>query len=253
MSRGPWRFAAVIDKKGLLIRRRFFAVWPKTEKITVEFLAGLLNSTIAQAFAYAHSDKRDIPKRVYASIPVPYDCNSWIPLISELVDAYLHSIKRSAEKAKEILFKIDGAILRLYDLPVRLERQLLDLFSGHRRPVPFDFTGYESRDLSSSIAERNLPEARLIPEVSEFCSQKGISEYLETTLKIIKESFPPVRGLHLLKEQDPEAEEQWLLIDITVDGSIDDILEGYDHYVDQWVKSVPESVRKNIRLSYSVY
>jgi len=253
MSRGPWRFAAVVDRKSLLIRRRFFAVWPKTEKMTVEFLAGVLNSPIAQAFAYAHSDKRDIPKRVYASIPVPFDCNSWIPLISELVDAYLHSIKRSAEKAKEILFKIDGAILRLYDLPVRLERQLLDLFFGHRRPVPFDFTGYESRDLSSSIAERNLPEARLMPEVSEFCFQKGISEYLETTLKVIKESFPPVRGLHLLKEQDPEAEEQWLLIDITVDGSIDDILEGYDHYVDQWVKSVPESVRKNIRLSYSVY
>jgi len=114
-------------------------------------------------------------------------------------------------------------------------------------------TGYESRDLSSSIAERNLPEARLMPEVSEFCSQKGISEYLDTTLEIIKESFPPVRGLHLLKEQDPEVEEQWLLIDITVDGSIDNILEGYDHYVDQWVKSVPESVRKNIRLSYSVY
>ena len=253
MSRGPWRFAAVVDKAGLLIRRRFFAVWPMAAQLSVEFLAALLNSPIAQAFAYTHSSGRDIPKRVYASIPLPYDHGHAISLISDLVDAYLHSIKRSAEKAKEILFKIDGAILRLYDLPVRLERQLLDLFSGHRRPVPFDFTGYDSRDLSSSIAERNLPEARLMPEVSEFCSQKGISEYLDTTLKIIKESFPPVRGLHLLKEQDPEVEEQWLLIDITVDGSIDNILEGYDHYVDQWVKSVPESVRKNIRLSYSVY
>ena len=253
MSRGPWRFAAVVDKKGLLIRRRFSAVWPKTEKITVEFLAGVLNSPIAQAFAYAHSDKRDIPKRVYAYIPVPYDPSDAIQLINELVDKYSRSVSSNGKKAKELLFEIDAAILRLYALPVRLETQLLDLFSGFQRPVPFDFTGYESRDISSSIRVKDLPEARLTPHVREFCSQKGISEYLKTTLNIINESFPPVRELRLLKEQDPETEEQWLSIDITVDGSIEDILEGYDHYVDQWVASAPESVRENIRLSYSVY
>ncbi len=136
---------------------------------------------------------------------------------------------------------------------VRLEKELLSLFSGYQRLVPFDFTGYESRDRSSSIQAKDLPEARLTPQVSEFCSQKGISEYLKTALNIINESFPPVRILHLLKEQDPETEEQWLLIDITVDGSINDILEGYDHYVDQWVASAPESIRESIRLSYSVY
>ena len=253
MSRGRWRFAAVVDNTGLLIRRRFFAVWPMAAELSVEFLAALLNSPIAQAFAYAHSSGKDIPKRVYASIPVPYDHSNAIPLINELVDSYLDSVKRSAQKAKKILLEIDANILRLYDLPLRLEKQLLNFFSGYKRPVPFDFTGYESRDVSSSIHAKDLPEAPLTPQVSEFCSQKGISEYLETTLKIIKENFPPVRGLHLLKEQDPEVEEQWLLIDITVDGSIDNILEGYDHYIDQWVKSVPEPVRKNIRLSYSVY
>ena len=253
VSRGPWRFAAVIDRKGLLIRRRFFAVWPKTHEQSVEFLAALLNSPIAQAFTYAYSSGRDIPKRVYSAIPVVYNPRHAIPRINELVNAYTNAAERSPQKAKEILLKIDDEILRLYDLPVRLERQLLDLFAGHRRPVPFDFQGYESQHISTPIQANNLPEAHLGPHANEFCTEKGISEYLKTALNIIKESFPPVRELRLLKEEDSETDEKWLLIDVTVDGSVDDVLEGYDRYVERWVTSAPDFVRETIRLSYSVY
>ena len=39
-----------------------------------------------------------------------------------------------SDKSKEdILFSIDAEILRLYDLPPKLERQLLDFFAGHQR------------------------------------------------------------------------------------------------------------------------
>jgi hypothetical protein len=172
--------------------------------------------------------------------------------MNELVDAYIDAIKRSTEKAKEILIKIDNEILRLYDLPARLEGQLLDLFSGHQRHVPFDFKGYEYREASILKKAQSLPEANITPQVSEFYCKKGISEYLNTALNIIKESFPPVRELHLIKEQDPETEKQWLLIDITIDGTIEEILDGYDNYVDQWVESTPESVREYVRLSYGV-
>jgi len=42
---------------------------------------------------------------------------------------------------------VDAEILRLYDLPPRLERQLLDLFSGfRRRGVPFNFSRYFPED-----------------------------------------------------------------------------------------------------------
>ena len=42
-----------------------------------------------------------------------------------------------------LLQQVDAEIMRLYDLPPRLERQLLDLFSGHKRPgAPFDFRRY---------------------------------------------------------------------------------------------------------------
>jgi len=80
-----------------------------------------------------------------------------------------------------------------------------------------------------------------------------VREYLQTTFDIIYQSFPLIRKLRLLQEQDPETDEEWLLIDITVDGEIEEILDGYDGYVKKWVSSVPSSVRENIRLSYNIY
>ena len=44
---------------------------------------------------------------------------------------------------RQALLALDAAMLRLYDLPPRLERQLLDYFAGHeRRGVGCDFQGY---------------------------------------------------------------------------------------------------------------
>ena len=44
---------------------------------------------------------------------------------------------------KDALLRMDAEVLRLYDLPPRLERQLLDLFSGKQRPgVGCQFHGY---------------------------------------------------------------------------------------------------------------
>ena len=47
------------------------------------------------------------------------------------------------ETARSALLRLDAEILRLYDLPPRLERELLDLFAGHQRAgVPFTFERY---------------------------------------------------------------------------------------------------------------
>ena len=47
------------------------------------------------------------------------------------------------ETARSALLHLDAEVLRLYDLPPRLERELLDLFAGHQRAgVPFSFKRY---------------------------------------------------------------------------------------------------------------
>jgi len=255
MSRGPWRFAAVIDRKGLLVSRRFFAVWPKESNLTVEFLAALLNSPFAQAFVYAHTRGRDIPKRIYANIPVPYELKGAFQLIiDKLVGMYLQRVELDAVNAKNILLKIDAEILNSYDLPIRLKRQLLDEFSGHQRPVPFYFKGcVQQQGLLSLPSAAWESKNYLTKELSNFCKKKGILEYLNIAMDIIRESFASVRQLSLSSEQDPETDEQWILIDIAVDGPTGEVLKAYDRYIDQWVSAAPESVRETIKLSYRIF
>ena len=49
----------------------------------------------------------------------------------------------SEEELKYLHWRIDAEVLRLYDLPARMERRILDLFTGvQRRGVPFTQTEY---------------------------------------------------------------------------------------------------------------
>jgi hypothetical protein len=151
MSRSPWRYAAAIDNEGRVVTRGFYAVWPKTDTPSLDLLAALLNSPVAAAFAYAHSFQRTIPKRVYEDIPVPEVPSDSEHIISSFVRNYLIALQKDRTKAKDILLRIDAEILKLYKLPPRLERQLLDIFWGHQRPVPFEFNGYIPLEIDSWI------------------------------------------------------------------------------------------------------
>ncbi len=142
-SMGPWPFAAGIDRNKRLFSKRFHAIWSKVDNISVELLAAVLNSPLAQAYSYIYCSKRDIPAWIYKSIPIPKKMGDADLLIVSLVNAYLKSLETDLEKAKNILLRIDAEILKLYNLPADLERRLLDLFWGDdRRPVPFEFKGY---------------------------------------------------------------------------------------------------------------
>ncbi|MCL4492411.1 MAG: SAM-dependent methyltransferase [Nitrospirae bacterium] len=151
ISRCPWRYAAAIDKIGLIISRRFYGIWPKVDLLDVEILAAFLNSPLAQVFTYAHSFQKDIPKRVYAAIPIPEISSDARQAISSLVHNYLDSLHKDEFKAKDILLQIDAEVLSLYNLSPRLEKQLLDIFWGYQRRVPFDFIEYIPREIDSWI------------------------------------------------------------------------------------------------------
>lgn len=151
-SRGPWRYAAAIDKNQRIVSRSFYAAWPQKEKISIELLAALLNSPVAQAFVYAHSFQRNIPARVYSDIPVPPNFEKAELLIQSLVNNYIAIQASDAKAARELLLTIDAEILKLYNLPPKLERQLLDLFwNDTRRRVPFEFNGYIPPEKASWI------------------------------------------------------------------------------------------------------
>jgi len=134
-----------------MVTRSFYAIWPKTRNFTVEILAALLNSPIAAAFTYTHSFQRTIPKRVYKDIPIPEISSDSGEHIHSLVCNYLNALQIDEARAKAILLRIDAEILKLYNLPPRLEKKLLNIFWGHKRHVPFEFTGYIPPEIDSWI------------------------------------------------------------------------------------------------------
>lgn len=160
-ARGPWRYAAALDRNGLCVSRRFYAVWPK--KINAELsvsanvLAAILNAPVAMAYIYTHTSQIDIPTKAYERIPLPRinDLALAQEKLAGLVERYLTLSQKPGQddaSLKTALLNIDAEVMRLYDLPPQLERQLLDLFWGDtRRRVPFDFHGYFPPDFEPWI------------------------------------------------------------------------------------------------------
>lgn len=150
LSRGPWRIAASPEYDGLVCYKNFFGIWPRS-KLSVEVLAALLNAPVANAYLWTY-DTRENRKVTVADIPIPNLDESDIEALTDLVRAYTRYrhewLSNPFEQDKfrdvcyQLLVEIDAVILRAYDLPPKLERQLLDCFHGHYRPGPVEFSEY---------------------------------------------------------------------------------------------------------------
>jgi hypothetical protein len=162
VSRSPWRLKAIMDRAGHAVTSRFLTIRPLSESTPLEFFWALCNSPFANAFTYTHSEKRDILAGTVRAMPVPHTTHAGIQRVVEAARAYLVAIAPLAREtwipaldedaSRELLKRVDAEILRLYDLPPRLERQMLDLFSGWQRPgVPFDFKRYFPEDFAPCL------------------------------------------------------------------------------------------------------
>ncbi len=85
-------------------------------------------------------------------MPIPDASREEIDAVVQAARVYLAIAKSSGEPmtgtpderaVKYALLRMDAEVLRLYDLPPRLERQVLDIFSGKKRlGVGCEFEGY---------------------------------------------------------------------------------------------------------------
>ena len=53
-------------------------------------------------------------------------------------------------------------------------------------------------------------------------------------------------------ENDPEIDEEWITLNVTVEGEIEEILDKYDKYTDNFVYEIPWPERDRIRFSYNI-
>ncbi|MHC4179730.1 MAG: hypothetical protein ACYSWU_19640, partial [Planctomycetota bacterium] len=180
VSREAWRLKALRDPRGHPVTSDFLVVRPKAASLPLEVLWAICNSPVGNAYAYCHSSKRHVLARDMRRMPVPDLAKADLRPLEQAVEDYLESARtvpieakqqpwkqrRKADARQKKLFtdmaeeesrpndalreqlrilhwRIDAEVLRLYDLPASLEREVLDLFTGiRRRGVPFEQTEY---------------------------------------------------------------------------------------------------------------
>ncbi len=137
VSRGPWRLKALIDDKGHPATSRFITA--RSSRLSLESMWAILNSPVANAFAFSHLGKRDNIVGVVRRIPLPIGKD--FSEIDDAVKSFFASANQDedAESQRTLLASVDAAVLKSYDLPIDLESQLVSLFDGWKRlGVPFE-------------------------------------------------------------------------------------------------------------------
>jgi type I restriction-modification system DNA methylase subunit len=161
VSRGPWRLKALIDHQGHSVTSSFIVIRPKRREWSLEVLWAILNSPFANAYIYCHGTKRLVGVTRILSLPIPDMNENDSFSLSKLVQDYFkifHQKRKflqseiDVKEATQKILAIDAEVMRLYNLPPKLERQVLDLFDGwQRNGVGFKFERYFPRDFESWI------------------------------------------------------------------------------------------------------
>lgn len=152
LDRDAWRLQAVLDGPGIAVSSRFLVFRPLNPATSRLVLWAILNSPIGSAYFDSWSSKRELPPRLWLAMPLPSPTVAQSADIEAAAAAYVRvavpspafTLTPPDEAAiRRALFDLDAAVLRLYNLPPKLERQLLAIFDGADRPgVGCAFRGY---------------------------------------------------------------------------------------------------------------
>lgn len=127
-------------------------------EIDLKVLWAFLISPVANLFAFTHMLKRDVTKGTIERLPVPDIDTMNGSRLSILVDRYVGLMQAghrdiftpdgyTSEAVVAALLELDAEVLRLYRLPAKAERLLLEQFRSEQRPgIPIPFTDYYPSD-----------------------------------------------------------------------------------------------------------
>jgi hypothetical protein len=190
LRRVGWRIGAFADSKGLAFSDRFLAFWP-SESISIHALAALLNSPLASAYVFAKDGERDNRVETLNSLPIPPKEFLAVGGKIDLMSQRLHRMmKKEQAEAQKLLIQIDAEILKAYNLPPALERELLDIFQDAERPVPFEFSGYYPKDFDAYIPLHEL----ISTEFAEARANRILERLVPINDSVISEAMASMRG-----------------------------------------------------------
>lgn len=201
VARKPWKLKATLDEEGHAVTSRFLTIRPKPGAPIALLMWALLNSPVANAFSYCHLGKRDILVGTMRKMPFPSQWDAHAASIEQAAQQYrqlatsdgpLFNASSTADKIRLALLAMDAAVLRAYDLPPRLERQLLDLFTGiDRKGVGCGFRGYYPAGFTSylplhMVISDRFQRAAADTTVDRF--KPGESAYVRDVLSVAAEA-----------------------------------------------------------------
>jgi hypothetical protein len=100
---------------------------------------------------------------------------------------------------------------------------------------------------------RALPRLpALPPDIAEFCHAHNIRQHVETGVDLARQTFSSATEIGFRLSEDPEGEQEKLVISVIVDGTVEQAFADYNRFVERWVGAAPWEVRKLIRLSYDI-
>ena len=85
-----------------------------------------------------------------------------------------------------------------------------------------------------------------------FCQANKLIPFLPVVEELIEVCFQKPLEVATELMKDPEAEGEWLLINVKVDADIDAVLDMYDEFTREWVERVPWPQREKIVVDYSI-
>lgn len=152
-SRGRWRVAAFPDSMGLACYQTYTGVWPKSHSLDEWSLSAILNSPVVNAFIATREGKTDVTLETLSLVPVPRFTEAQRVTLRGLIKEYQRitstlALAEVAGTAEATLKQIDATVLAGYRMPPRIERQLLDFFTGQPRAIKHPFSEYFPEDCS---------------------------------------------------------------------------------------------------------
>ena len=73
ISRGPWCFAAAVDRNGLMASQQLFGIWTTDDGLSLNALCALLNSPVGVGYIACNSPPDRIRVSAVSAVPLPYE------------------------------------------------------------------------------------------------------------------------------------------------------------------------------------
>jgi hypothetical protein len=100
--------------------------------------------------------------------------------------------------------------------------------------------------------KKSLCPIELSDDQISFCLTHGILDYVEKAEAIIGRNFRDDCHVYTEIMKDPDIDEEWLVINVEVQGSVEEVLDMYDKATEEWVAEIPWPERDKLVLSYTI-